>query len=84
MSNRQNERIRRRVPADLVAYATALRPLATTLRTLAEDATSAPSKRVYSRLHLRNGMLRAIRELEVRIDAVTSAAPVEPQDGGAA
>ena len=56
-------------PAAMAAYAGALRPVVTTLRTMVEDATSAPSKRVHSRAFLRREMLRGIRELEARIDA---------------
>jgi hypothetical protein len=56
-------------PAALAAYADALRPVVTTLRTLTEDATSAPSKRVHSRAFLRREILRGIRELEARIAA---------------
>jgi hypothetical protein len=60
-------------PAALAAYAGALRPVVTNLRTLVEDATAAPSKRVHARSFLRREILRGIRELEARLDA---AAPV--------
>ena len=58
-------------PAALAAYAGALRPVVTTLRTMVEDATAAPSKRIHSRAYLRREILRGIRELEARIDAAT-------------
>ncbi|MDI1435450.1 hypothetical protein [Polyangium sorediatum] len=75
---RGRERIRAAVqttdPAALAAYAGALRPVVTSLRTLVEDATAEPSKRVHARAFLRREILKGIRELEARIDA---AAPAE-------
>ena len=74
---RERERIRAAVqttdPAALAAFAGTLRPVVTNLRTLVEDATAAPSKRVHARAFLRREMLKGLRELEARIDA---AAPV--------
>ncbi len=61
-------------PAALAAYANELRPVVASLRTLAEDATVRPSKRVHSRAFLRSEMLKAVRVLEARLDA---AAPPE-------
>ena len=60
-------------PAALAAYAGTLRPIVAGLRTLVEDATAAPSKRVHARAFLRREMLRGIRELETRIDAAAPA-----------
>jgi hypothetical protein len=54
-------------PQALAAYAKYLRPVVTTLRELAEDATAA--RPMYSREYLREEMLKAIRVLEARIDA---------------
>ena len=86
--NRSNARIRKRVPDDLVAFASALRPVVGKLRALCEDATAAPKVRVYARLYLREGILRALRELDTRIDVVTRDAPATDgasnPDGGAA
>jgi hypothetical protein len=59
-------------PAALAAYAEHLRPVVATLRELAEDAT-AP-RPVYSREHLRNEMLKALRVVEARLSA---AAPIQ-------
>lgn len=73
---RERERIRAAVqttdPAALAAYADLLRPVVASLRTLTEDATAAPSKRVHARSFLRRAMLKGIRELETRIDAAAS------------
>lgn len=70
---RERERIRAAVqttdPAALTAYAGTLRPVVAGLRTLVEDATAAPSKRVHARAFLRREILRGIRELEARLDA---------------
>ncbi|MDC0746017.1 hypothetical protein [Polyangium mundeleinium] len=75
---RERERVRAAVqttdPAALAAYAGALRPVVASLRTLAEDATAEPSKRVHARAFLRREILKGIRELEARIDAATPAA----------
>jgi hypothetical protein len=69
---RERERLRRPVettdPAALASYAGELRPVVTSLRALAEDATAPTSKRVHSRAFLRGGMLRGLRQLEARID----------------
>jgi hypothetical protein len=62
-------------PAALAAYAAELRPVVASLRGFAEDATAA--RPVYSREHLREKMLKALRVLEARIDA---AAPPEHGD----
>jgi hypothetical protein len=74
---RERERIRAAVetsdPAALAAYAGLLRPVVASLRTLAEDATAAPSKRVHARAFLRRELLKGIRELEARIDAASPA-----------
>ena len=43
------------------------------LRALAEDATAVPTQRVHSRLYLRRGLLKSLRELEARLrDSVTT------------
>jgi hypothetical protein len=80
---RERERLRALVqitdPAALAAYASELRPVVAKLRTLAEDATLPPAKRVHSRASLRDGMLRGLRELEARIDA---AAPEHADPAG--
>jgi hypothetical protein len=68
--NRANAYLRANVPTDLAAYAAALRPAVATLRRLADEATARPSVRVYTRTHVRRGILRALRELETRIEAV--------------
>jgi hypothetical protein len=65
-------------PAALAAYAGELRPIVATLRTLAEDATAA--KPVYSREHLREQILKRIRELDARIDAAAPPPNAEPSD----
>lgn len=71
---RERERIRAAVqtsdPAALAAYAALLRPVVTNLRTLAEDATAPPDQRTRSRVFLRREILRGIREIEARLDAV--------------
>jgi hypothetical protein len=71
---RERERLRAPIettdPAALAAYASALRPVVTSLRALTEDATAAPGQRVHARAYLRREMLKGIRELEARIDAV--------------
>lgn len=76
---RDRERLRRSVetsdPAALAAYAGELRPVVMKLRTLAEDATAPPTKRVHSRAFLRGGMLRGLREIEARIDAAEHGDP---------
>ncbi|TKD03052.1 hypothetical protein [Polyangium fumosum] len=72
---RERERLRAPVettdPAALAAYAGALRPVVASLRSLAEDATAAPSQRVHARAYLRREILRGIRELEARIDTAS-------------
>jgi hypothetical protein len=78
---RERERIRAAVqttdPAALAAYARVLRPVVTNLRTLIEDATAEPSKRVHARSYLRRELLKGIRELEARIEAA-AASSVSP------
>lgn len=73
---RERARIRAAVqttdPAALAAYADLLRPVVTNLRALAEDATATPDQRVHSRVFLRREILKALREIEARIDAATS------------
>jgi hypothetical protein len=79
--SRVRERLRLRTPvqttdpAALAAYATELRPVVLLLRELAEDATAPSDKRVHSRAFLRRDMLRALRELEARLDAATAPPP---------
>jgi hypothetical protein len=73
--NRANAHTRANVPIELTAYASALRPLVAQIRKLADDATAAPGERVHTRGYLRGKVLRALRELEVHLDA---AAPREP------
>ena len=59
-------------PAGLSAWATNLLPVVEDLRMLAEDATAVPTQRVHSRLYLRRGLLKSLRELEARLrDSVT-------------
>lgn len=74
---RERERLRASVqttdPAALAAYAKQLRPAVATLRTLAEDATA--QRPVYSREHLRGSMLRALREVETRLDVAEHGDP---------
>ena len=69
---RERERIRTAVqttdPAALAAYAGLLRPVVASIRTLVEDATSAPDKRIHSRVFLRREILKALREIETRIE----------------
>ena len=67
-------------PQALAAYASTLRPVVATLRTLAEDATAA--KPMYSREYLRDEMLKAIRVLEARIDAAAPPEHGDPADVG--
>ena len=57
-------------PAALAAYAAELRPLVSSLRAFAEDATAA--RPVYSREHQRSEMLKAIRVLEARLEAAAA------------
>ncbi len=74
---RERERIRVAIqtsdPAALAAYADLLRPVVTNLRTLAEDATATPDKRVHSRVFLRREILKGLREIEARIGAAMGA-----------
>ena len=73
---RERERIRAAIqtsdPAAIAAYADLLRPVVTNLRTLVEDATATPDKRVHSRVFLRREILKGLREIEARIDVATS------------
>lgn len=73
---RERERIRASVqttdPAALAAYAELLRPVVTNLRALAEDATATPDQRVHSRVYLRREILKALREIEARIEVATT------------
>ena len=62
-------------PAALAAYAAELRPVVASLRTLAEDATRPATKRVHSRVFLREGMLKALRVVETRLDAAEHGDP---------
>jgi hypothetical protein len=79
--SRVRERLRLRAPVvttdpeGLAAYAGELRPVVMLLRELAEDATAPSDKRVHSRAFLRRDMLRALRELEARLDAAAPPAP---------
>ena len=70
---RERERLRAPVqttdPAALASFAGELRPVVTKLRELAEEATARPAERVHSRLFLRTHALKALRELEARLDA---------------
>jgi hypothetical protein len=61
-------------PAALAAYAELLRPVVATLRTHAEDATAKPDQRVHSRVYLRREILKALREIETRIEVATTPA----------
>lgn len=69
---RERERIRSAVettdPAALAAYANALRPVVASVRSLVEDATAEPSKRVHARSFLRREILKNLREIEARIE----------------
>lgn len=73
---RERERIRAAVettdPAALAAYAALLRPVVASIRTLVEDATSAPDKRVHSRVYLRREILKGLREIETRIEVASN------------
>jgi hypothetical protein len=73
---RERERIRAAIqttdPAALAAYAELLRPVVTNLRTLVEDATATPDKRVHSRVFLRREILKGLREIETRIEVATT------------
>lgn len=73
---RERERIRSAVqttdPAALAAYAALLRPVVTNLRTLVEDATAEPSKRVHARSFLRREILKGLREIETRIEVASN------------
>jgi len=73
---RERARIRASVqttdPAALAAYADLLRPVVTNLRSLVEDATATPDKRVHSRVFLRREILKGLREIEARIDVATT------------
>jgi hypothetical protein len=60
-------------PAALATYADLLRPVVMNLRSLAEDATATPDKRVHSRVFLRREILKSLREIEARIEIATSA-----------
>ncbi len=90
---RPRSRIRRRLaqrapidttnPAAVVAWAGTVRPVVASLRALAEEATDRPAMRAHSRVFLRTAMLKSLRELEARLDAVappqgaTSPAPAD-------
>lgn len=73
---RERERIRTAVqttdPVSLAAYAELLRPVVTKLRAHAEDATTTPDQRVHSRVFLRREILKALREIETRIEVARS------------
>ena len=79
--NRTNAKIREAAavqttdPAALATYAKGLRAAVATIRALAEDATLPPSKRVHARAFLRDGMLKAIREVETRLDVAEHGDP---------
>ncbi|HRI68839.1 MAG TPA: hypothetical protein PK156_31635 [Polyangium sp.] len=51
------------------------------IRTLAEDATAAPSKRVHARSYLRREILKGLREIETRIEVaiITETEPLTPR-----
>lgn len=69
---RERERLRAAIqtsdPVALAAYAELLRPVVTNLRSLVEDATAEPSKRVHARSFLRREALKSLREIETRIE----------------
>lgn len=75
---RERERIRAAIqttdPAALAAYAELLRPVVTNLRALVEDATTTPDQRVHSRVFLRREILKALREIETRIEVAAHVA----------
>jgi hypothetical protein len=79
--SRLRERLRLRAPVEttdpaaLAAYAKQLRPVVVLLRELAEDATAPADKRVHSRAFLRRDMLRALREVEARLDVAEHGDP---------
>lgn len=81
MSTRSRVRARERLrapvattdPAALAGFAAELRPIVATLRTFAEDATSA--RPVYSREHSREKMLKALRVVETRLDVAEHGDP---------
>jgi hypothetical protein len=62
-------------PAGLARYAAELRPVVVELRALAEDATLPAAKRVHSRAYLRDGMLKALRVVETRLDVAEHGDP---------
>ena len=75
LRSRVERRAARRVvpttdPAALATFALSLQPLMKEVRTLADDATIAPGQRVHSRVYLRKGIFKALRELEARLQAV--------------
>ena len=85
--SRAKERARLRVPVDrtdpqaIATWADNLRPLVVTLRGLAEEATLPPAHRTYTRLFVRRRLLRAILDLDARLDAVAVAIPQTPPSG---
>ncbi len=79
--NRTNAKIRKAAavettdPAAIATYAKGLRPVVASLRTLAEEATARPAQRIHTRAFLRDGMLRALREVETRLDVADHGDP---------
>lgn len=73
---RERERIRAAIqtsdPVALAAYAESIRPVVTNLRSLVEDATAEPSKRIHARSFLRREILKNLREIEALIEVATT------------
>ncbi len=71
-------------PAALAAYAQGLRPAVTKLRALAEDAIMPRGTRVHSRAFLRDGILRTLREIDVRLNVADDPEHGDPAGSGGA
>jgi hypothetical protein len=80
MSARERQRrlIDTNDPTALVEWGRALRSVVERFRTLVQDATSRPVDRVHGRLYLRGVVLKDIRELENRLDAMAPSAVQMP------
>ena len=81
------ERLRRPIdtadPAALISWAYELWIYVADIRQLAEQATLPPRQRVYTRAHTRRHLIKAIRELEIRLAVVAPQTGLQPEGGAA-
>ena len=88
MSRARKQRARMRLPVDrtdpeaITAWAHAVRPIVVDIRGLAEEATLPPAERRYTRLFLRRRILKAILDLDARLDAVAVPIAQAPASAG--